>query len=144
VNAARRRKLSSFAAQIGWRTSILDSPGTLSADQLMRLEEVADLYSRKARWSIDAVGQMNYPENGEKWIAEYRTFIDQPKIWRLYARIDVCADRPNFCIARRSVDLTWDRMGYFDQWPLCWSSQANSAMSALVLMGTVPHNAISS
>jgi hypothetical protein len=130
-------RLDLFATEIGWKTDILSNDVNLTDDWLPRLRELRELYGRVAVWKSDAIGTIEYRENGEKWQAEFKTFVDSPRIWRLYERTHPDPNRPRFEIARRNVDLVWERMGYFDCWPECWKSNAG-ANSKLRQMVTAP------
>ena len=124
------KNLGSFATEIGWKADILSNKSTLTDEWLPRLCELQELYGRAAVWTSDAVGTIEYRENGEKWLAEFKTFIDSPRIWRLYERVHLDSERPQFRIARRNADLIWEDMGYFDGWPEDWKmkSGANSML----------------
>jgi hypothetical protein len=121
VTNEQHNALLSFAAEIGWKNSILQTPADPGDSWLERLLELSEIYQRPALWSNDAFGNIEYQENGERWIAKFRTFRDPPKIWRVYERIHFNPERPNFAIDRRSAELIWERMGYFDKWPSCWA-----------------------
>jgi len=120
--------LLAFAKEIGWKESVLASEATLNPSWSLRLAQLMELYQRTAQWSSDAVGTIEYKENGERWLALFMTFIDKPRIWRLYERVEPKQNRPNFEMARRSPDMTWEGMGYFDQWPPCWSKQTGQLL----------------
>jgi hypothetical protein len=129
---ARSHSQLSFADEVGWKPSILSDERPLSDVWLERLAELSEVYRHPANWSNDACGNVDYPENKERWIAQFRTFIDSPKIWRLYERVHPAADRPNFRIARRSAALTWDDMGYFNKWSPCWTKESNGLLQRVV------------
>jgi len=114
--------LHSFAKEIGWKENILVTFPCLTDEWNERLKELFEIYGRPASWSSDAIGTVEYKENGEHWVAQYRTFIDGKKIWRLYERVDHHPERPKFRIARRSPELVWEHMGYFNKWPQYWHS----------------------
>jgi hypothetical protein len=89
------------------------------------------LASRPAHWTSDAVGTISV-EDGEKWLVQFRTFIDGSIIWRMYERLDSAPLDPKFKFARRSAELNWDHVGYFTEWPSQWTSDSSGPMQRLM------------
>src|SRR5258707_7527933 len=121
-------EIEPFVSAIGWTASIRDSSIGLSQTLL---NELIGLASRPAHWTSDAIGTISV-ENGEKWLVQFRTFIDGSIIWRMYERLDSAPLGPRFKFARRSAELNWDDVGYFTEWPSQWTSDSSGPMQRMV------------
>jgi hypothetical protein len=86
-----------FVRAIGWTASIRDS--SIGVSQIL-LNELIGLASRPAHWTSDAIGAISV-ENGEKWLVQFRTFIDGSIIWRMYERLDSAQLGPRFKFAAK-------------------------------------------
>jgi hypothetical protein len=126
VTSESTKRLGSFAIKIGWTAGVLSNESSLADDWLSRLGELEGLFDGVVDWTSDAVGTVEYRETGEKWLAEFKTFIDKTRIWRLYERVHPDSARPRFKIARRNIDLIWEEMGYFNSWPDGWKMKSGS------------------
>jgi hypothetical protein len=120
--------LETFVRTIGWTASIRDN--SVSVSQTL-LNELIGLTGRPAHWTNDAIGTISV-EEGEKWLVQFRTFIDGTIIWRMYERLDSAPLGPRFKFARRSPELNWDDVGYFAEWPSQWTSDSSGPMQRLV------------
>jgi hypothetical protein len=123
--------LHSFIREIGWKSSLLNEAEALTEEWQQRLDELFDLCGRPASWSSDAVGTIPI-ENGERWLVQYRTFRDTPRIWRVYERIHPDPNLPTFRIARRSSEMKWDGMGYFCKWSPNWTRTSGGLLRQLI------------
>jgi hypothetical protein len=120
--------MESFVRAIGWRANIRDS--SIAVSQTL-LNELMGLAGRPAHWTSDAVGTVSV-EGEEKWLVQFRTFIDETIIWRMYERLDSAQIGLRFKFARRSVELNWDHVGYFAEWPSQWTSDSGGPVQRLV------------
>ncbi len=115
--------LLAFAREIGWRFRISQGELVATEPTLSVLAELAEAYAESARWSSDYIGKMNYPDNKETCLGVARSYVAGDKIWRVYERAHTKPSLPRYQVARRSPNLDWDRMGYFEKWPSCWAKE---------------------
>jgi len=130
--------LPAFVRDIGWKPDLRNDGATLTEDWRPQLDELFEVYGRVANWSSDAIGTIPV-ENGEQWVVQFKTFVDRPKIWRVYERVRPDLNMPIFKIARRSDELEWQSMGYFNKWPSNWTSASGGVLRQLV-EGGAPSN----
>jgi hypothetical protein len=131
VKGAVDSVLYSFVREIGWKPDLLSDTAALTDDWRPLLDELLDVYGRIAHWSSDAIGTIPV-ENGERWLVQYKTFVDGPKIWRVYERVHPDFNMPTFRLTRRSVEMKWEAMGYFSKWSSNWTSASGGVLRQLV------------
>jgi hypothetical protein len=124
--------IESFVREIGWTANLRDQHVPQESQAL--LNELRKLFGCEAHWTSDAIGTISV-DNGEKWLVQFRTFIDTPIIWRLYGRVATESAGQRFKIARRSAELKWDDVGYFVKWPSNWTADSGGALQTLIEIG---------
>lgn len=120
--------VETFVRTMGWTASIRDSSMRVSE---ALLNELMELTGRPVRWTSDAVGTIPV-EDGEKWLVQFRTFVDEPMIWRMYERLGSVPLAPRFKFVRRNPELSWEHVGYITQWPSQWTLNSGGLMKRLV------------
>jgi hypothetical protein len=124
--------IESFVREIGWTADLRDQHVPQEFHAL--LNELSGLFGREVHWTSDAIGTISV-DNGEKWLAQFRTCIDTPIIWRVYERVDKESSGQRFKISRRSAELNWNSIGYFSKWPSNWTADSGGALQTLVQIG---------